>query len=321
MLREDRYIILILLIVAVITSCTLFNNEKEEPTPEIPGKLVFSAPDGDGRYQIYTSLTNGTKRKQLTSSGNEEAEFFNPSWSNDGTQIAFTTTLNSTSEGSSLYLMNADGSNLRPLKERPNTDIVTLGNNPTWSPDDSKIAFDFCINCELGGRNYELFVYDFETDAITQLTDTISEDDNPVWNPINNKIAFSSNRADASSNVSDIYTLNLQNMEVQRLTNTDNSGRQLWFSRGDELLFWSNNALFKYNFELGATNQIPVSLSTNIGFRPLSLSSINNFALLITFDLTNNRDDHNLQFLDINSGEVKDGISSSRFSGADYYDK
>ncbi len=205
--------------------CDLFTNEKDEPTPEIPGKLVFSAPDDNGRYQIYTSLTNGTKRKQLTSSGAEDAEFFNPSWSNDGTQIALTSTLNNTSEGLSLYLMNADGSNLRPLKEQPNTDVVTLGNNPTWSPDDSKIAFDFCINCELGGRNYELLIYDFDTDAITQLTDTLSEDDNPIWSPINSEIAFSSDRANKNSNVSDIYTLNLQNMEVQRLTNTDNSGR------------------------------------------------------------------------------------------------
>jgi len=307
-------------LIGTFIGCGLFG-EENEPTPEIPGKLVFSAPDDNGRYQIYTSLTNGTKRKQLTSSGAEEAEFFNPSWSNDGTQIAFTSTLRSSSAGLSLYLMNANGSNIRPLKERPNSPIVTPGSNPAWSPDDSKIAFDFCLNCELGGSNYEIYVYDFDKDSIVQLTDTLSEDDNPVWNPINNKIAFSSNRADASSNVSDIYTLNLQNMEVQRLTNTDNSGRQLWFSSGNELLFWSNNALFKYNFELKSTDEIPVNLSTNIGFRPLSLSSKNNYALLITFDLTDSRKDHKLQIFDINTGEIKEGISNSRFIGADLFDK
>ncbi|MEP0007214.1 MAG: hypothetical protein ABJ387_04870 [Balneola sp.] len=316
MWRDTKWAVLLVLVTSI--SCNLFSSE--DSTPEIPGKLVYSAPDKNGRYQIYTSLTNGSKRKQLTSSGDEEAEFFNPAWNSDGTQIALTSTLNSSSEGPSLYLMNSDGSNLRPLKGRSNTDIVTTGNNPKWSPDDSKIAFDSCLNFELGGRNHELFVYDFETDIITQLTDTLSEDENPVWNPLNSEIAFSSSRASESFNVSDIYILNLQNMAVQRLTNTDNSGRQLWFANGNELLFWSNNELFKYDFRFGLATKLPVNLSSNIGFRPLSLSFENEYVLLITFNLVDSHKEHKLQILDIRTGDIHEGISSSRFNGADLFD-
>jgi len=162
-----------------------------------------------------------------------------------------------------------------------------------------------------------LFVYDFETDIITQLTDTVSEEEKPVWNPLNSEIAFSSSRASKSSNVSDIYILNLQNMAVQRLTNTDNSGRQLWFANGNELLFWSNNELFKYDFGFGLATKLPVNLSSNIGFRPLSLSLENEYVLLKTFNLVDSHKEHKLKILDIRNGDIHEGISISRFNGAD----
>ena len=255
------FLVLVLLVSSVI-SCDLSNSE-DEPIPEIPGKLVYSAPDGNGRHQIYTSLTNGTKKKQLTQSGSEQAEFFNPSWSNDGTQIAFTSTLRSTSEGSSLYLMNADGSDLRPLKERPNTDIVTLGNNPKWSPDDSKIAFDWCQNCELGGNNFEIYAYDFETNEVAQVTDDPATDDFPTWSPNGNFIAFSSGREYVNGDTlrfrKDLYQININTVELTRLTTTGNATRPVW-NPLESLIFYEwnirENTVFKFDMNLSTTEKI-----------------------------------------------------------------
>ena len=54
-------------------------------------------------------------------------------WSPDGEQIAFRRVAGNTVD---IYLMNADGSDVRPLLVAPGTD-----QDPTWSPDGARIAF------------------------------------------------------------------------------------------------------------------------------------------------------------------------------------
>lgn len=213
---------LLFLTIPFMGGCGLLGNDEKEPAPTIPGKLVFSALDENDQYQIYTSLTNGTKLKQLTDFKDNEA--LSPSWSNDGTQIAFTTSLNATTDGASLYVMNADGSNKRPLKERPNTNIVTPGNNPAWSPDDSKIAFDACSNCERGGNNFDIYVYDFKTDSIKKITKHTLDDTYPSWGIDSKKLYFSSGREyyyeDTLRFRRDIYSFDFLNSLEKKVTNT-----------------------------------------------------------------------------------------------------
>ena len=246
----------------LISACGILNFENEQP--EIPGKLVFSALDEHDRYQIYSSLTNGAQLKNLTNFKNDEA--YNPSWSNDGTQIVFVTSLRNTSEGGSLYIMNADGSNLRPMKERPNTNVVTLGGNPVWSPDDSKIAFDFCPNCEVGGRNTEIYVYDFEKDTVTKITSHPAGDYVPTWGNSVNKLFFSTDRDYALLDTlrfrRDIYSYDISNQVEKRITTSGNAT--------NPVLNWSTNHLLHiWNVQ---ENTISCSDSTNKDFSILETS-------------------------------------------------
>lgn len=224
MWRDIKWTVLLVIVTSI--SCSLFSSE--EPTPEIPGKLVYSAPDKNGRYQIYTSLTNGAKRKQLTKFKNDEA--FYPSWSNDGSQIAFTTTLRSTSLGSSLYLMNADGTNIRPLKELPDSDLVISGTNPKWSPDDSKITYSWCSNCELGGRNHEVYVYKFKNSSVAQITENPASDIGASW--ANEYLFFLSNRSYYNSDNreldNDLYQVNEDGTNLIRITTSGKIGTGIW---------------------------------------------------------------------------------------------
>jgi hypothetical protein len=163
--------------------------------------------------------------------------------------------------------MNADGSNVRPLKERPNSHIVTPGNNPEWSNDDSKIAFDWCTNCELGGNNYEIYVYDFETDEVAQLTSNSSADNFPTWSPNDNFLAFTSNRDYVNSDTlrfrKDLYQINLNSLNEVRLTNSGNATNPVWTKLEDIILFeWNigENTLYSYKNNLEIVEKITLGL-------------------------------------------------------------
>ena len=97
------------------------------PTPPDPAALVGRityAHDDD----IYVMNADGSEPVRLTT---DPAMDFDPSWSSDGTQIAFRSHRDATGAGE-IYIMNADGS------EQTNLTQNTFGDfSPAWSPDPS----------------------------------------------------------------------------------------------------------------------------------------------------------------------------------------
>jgi len=106
---------------------------------QLTSGAVFDAhpawsPDGrrlafyrDGGIDVMNA-NDGSGMTRLTESG------YNPTWSPDGTRIAFASSRSGTT--SAIYVMNADGSNVRQVTNDPSGDYV-----PSWSPDGGKIAF------------------------------------------------------------------------------------------------------------------------------------------------------------------------------------
>ena len=100
-------------------------------------------------------------------------------WSPDGSRIVFTSSRHGNAE---LYVMNADGSNLRRLTNHPGADTT-----PTWSPTGAQIAF-------VSDRTGSPQVYIMGADG-TGLTRITFEPycDRPTWSPAPfNEIAYSS---------------------------------------------------------------------------------------------------------------------------------
>jgi len=85
------------------------------------GRLVMQLASGG---DIVVVNADGSSLTRLTTG-------LDPAWSPDGRQIAFTRW----SEPQGIYVMNADGSNLRMVYQ------INGAKSPTWSPDGSKIAF------------------------------------------------------------------------------------------------------------------------------------------------------------------------------------
>jgi TolB protein len=102
---------------------------------------------------------------------------FGPSWSPDGTRIAFTSHRAGSAD---IWVMNADGSNPVQLTTNGADDV-----DPAWSPDGAKIAF-------ASRRNGNLEIYVMSADGSNQTRLTISGEDDiqPAWSPDGLKLVF-----------------------------------------------------------------------------------------------------------------------------------
>jgi Tol biopolymer transport system component len=87
-------------------------------------------------YGLFVQSTDGQARYQLTNNNKD----INPVWSPDGGQVAFTRRQHDHWE---IYVVDADGGNLKRLSETPALPNGAAGNSvsPAWSPDGHHIAF------------------------------------------------------------------------------------------------------------------------------------------------------------------------------------
>ncbi|HEU4698407.1 MAG TPA: Ig-like domain-containing protein [Gemmatimonadales bacterium] len=175
------------------------------------------APLGGGRGELaFASLGyNGTLKKVvgalrlvdvdgnlLTSLTDATAYNGYPSWSPDGSRLAFQTDRDGNSE---IYVMNADGSGLVRL-----TDDPAMDQHPAWSPDGSRIAF----TTDRDG-SWEIYVMNADGSGVVRLTRNTSIDAQPAWSPDGSRIAFQSQR-DGNS---EIYVMDADGANPVRLTN------------------------------------------------------------------------------------------------------
>lgn len=135
------------------------------------------------RSDLFIFDVSSSDRHQVTNNVMEECLLtsYSPVWSPSGSKVAFITSDPSDREiyTAKIYLVNADGTGLQQL-----TDRVDKFHPFQWSPDGSKIAFQFQSN-----------IYTINVDGTnrTQITDS-GEDGGPTWSPDGSKIAFISRR-------------------------------------------------------------------------------------------------------------------------------
>jgi len=80
-----------------------------------------------------------------------------------------------------IFVMDADGRNLRQLTEHSANDIW-----PEWSPDGTQIAFP-----SRRDDNFEIYVINADGTNLRRLTNTASHEDFPAWSPDGTQIVFS----------------------------------------------------------------------------------------------------------------------------------
>lgn len=146
-------------------------------------KIAFAARI-EGPLSIYVSDVNGNDPERLLDI--EELQQQGPSWSPDGSQIAFYGLHGDASAPGDIYVMNSDGSNLRNL-----TDSADYNDRyVTWAPDGENVVFHSNRPGQDGSRDYEIYTIDLTNGELTQLTFNNLPDYGPDWSPDGEKIAF-----------------------------------------------------------------------------------------------------------------------------------
>jgi TolB protein len=145
-----------------------------------------------------------------------------PTWSPDGSEIAFTRaapSAGSDNPHAALYLVAPDGSGLRKL--------VDDGVDADWSPDGRRIAYisyrdehgRTCFHeCSTSG---EIYLLDVESGELERLTESKADDRSPAWSPDGRFIAFSSDRSNPEQHENEIYVMSASGDDARRITEND----------------------------------------------------------------------------------------------------
>jgi Tol biopolymer transport system component len=168
---------------------------------------------------LYIMDEDGSNPHQLT---DMEGSEYLPSWSPDGTKIAFISQPSGNEQ--IIYSINADGSDLKVLTE--NTSKVYM---PVWSPDSQQILF----TSNSTGTDY-IYVMNADGSDVQQVVSQGIYNWGAHWSPDGSKIVFNSYR-DGNT---DIYTADLDGTNETRLT-TDPSNELMpdWSPDGQYILF------------------------------------------------------------------------------------
>jgi TolB protein len=225
------------------------------------GEIAFES-NRTGNWDIYLlDLQTGIMRS-LTGS---PADDLTPAWSPDGSQIAFVSDRDNDLR-TELYVMNADGTNLRQLtngeridrdpfwtdarslvymhgwKQIYMMDVETgderwlgTGFTPRLSPDGKSLLYYI----EAGG-SYSSHVYtiDLIDHHVTDLTAGTSHNWGGIWSPDGNAIAFMSNRGGKPN----IFTVRPDGSSLTAITAGSNDLNPAWSPDGAQIIFASGDS-------------------------------------------------------------------------------
>jgi len=212
-------------------------------------KIAF-ARVGSMNDDIYIINFDGSEMRRITT---HPAQDLFPTWSPDGTQIAF----NSNRDRTKIYILDLVTKKLKLIENGFNYSTW-----PAWSPDGEKIAFTYIdsknntagiaymdtsgnnlfrltthacyLSCKIDGKptwspdgsyiafqssrngNWEVYIIDINGTNLINLTNNVADDNQPSWSPDGSKIAFVSNRRSGSF---EIYSINIDGSNLKRLTN------------------------------------------------------------------------------------------------------
>jgi Tol biopolymer transport system component len=217
----------------------------------VNGKIAFQS-NRDGNAEIYVMNADGSAQTRLTNASTPNS---GPSWSPDGTKIAFV------ANNSGIAVMNGDGTNAVIVNPSG-----VFQADPAWSPDGANIVFESSRD-----GNLEIYLMSADGSNVNRLTNNAAGDFTPSFSPDGKKIVFYSDR-DGND---EIYVMNRDGSAQTRLTNNPASDAWPRFAPNGRIIFVRI---------VSGTSQIFVIDADGSNAQQLTFSSGGNFAPAVSPD-------------------------------------
>ncbi len=259
----------------------LENSYNIAPAISPDGSQVAIISNKSGSFGIYLiSAADGKFLRKIIQGENtaefEELHILKPgiSWSPDGEQLVF-----GAKSGKSDALFIVDVKSGRTRKYRLGMEGIY---RPAWNPVRNEIAF-----VGNDGANSDIYLYDLETDSLTNLTADRFTEDQISWAPDGESLLFISDRGaypdipvpappdSVSIDQMDIYKIDRNTRSIERLTDTAfNESYPIYSHDGKTLIFISDQSGINNVYLMNDTLAAPQAI-TNVltGISQLSLSS------------------------------------------------
>jgi Tol biopolymer transport system component len=172
-----------------------------------------------GTDAIHLATIDGSARELIVRGVADHTSF---SWSPDGRRLAFS---GGHKRAEEIFVVNVDGSGVKQLTRPPRTRRRTDDDwfeNPSWSPDGKRIAFDGARK-ETNGLP-QIYVMRADGTGQRRLTRARAYQWNPVWSPDGRTILYEQFVGDPfeESKLIDLYTINPDGSGKRKLARFEN---------------------------------------------------------------------------------------------------
>jgi tricorn protease len=234
----------------VATRLTLHDGEESFPKFSPDGSLIAFTGEYDGNADVYVMNVYGGDITRVTyHPGYDQVVGWHPTKN----KIIFNSGRNSFNRFSRLFLISPDGTGLEEL-------IMHEAAQGSFSPDGKKIAYNHVAREHrtwkryTGGLAQDIFIFDFEKNTETKITDFEGTDRIPMW--IGDKIYFSSDR----DRVLNIYSYDTKSGAVEQLTKHTEYDVRRPDAGGDKIVYELGGTLWALDITTKQTKQIPVEI-------------------------------------------------------------
>jgi tricorn protease len=242
-----------------------------------PGYAVFPrfSPDGtqlaftaqyDGNTEVYLMPANGGTPKRLTYTAtlgrDDLGDRMGPNnivmaWKNTSPEVLFRSRMRSFNDfNGQLYAVATDG-------DLPKQLPVPRGGFMSYSPDDTKMAYNRVFRefrtwkDYRGGMADEIWIYDFKTGAIENITNNPAQDIIPMWAP-NNRIYFLSDRLADGAMRLNLYSYDLATKATTQHTHFKDFDIKFPSLGGGVIVFEEAGYIWSFDIKTGVPKRLPI---------------------------------------------------------------